>query len=206
MKYCLDTSVLSLELYRDLLKKQNLLPGRRILLQDIDSNFQKLIDSGILNVSVLKKALSSPNKLKALALNNDLSEEYLTILKREIGSLEQKPVALNSFPNMDDSLISSLISKGIKSSRDYWESNLPKDNELFGLCDLVRINGVGPTAAKTFYEAGYKSVEDVTNANAEDMLKRVTGINEVKQYYQAKLGIKDIQFCIDFAKILSKFA
>lgn len=206
MTYCLDTSALSLELYRDLIKKQNLLPGRRILLQNIDSDFMRLMNSKIQNVLELKKALSSPNKLKALAIKCDLSEEYLTILKREIGSLEQKPVAIDSFPNMDDLYISSLISKGIKSSRDYWESNMPKCNELYSLCDLIRINGVGPTAAKTFYEAGYKSVNEVANATPEEMLKRVSEINEIKQYYRAKLGVRDMQFFIDYANLLDRFS
>lgn len=206
MKYCLDTAALTLEHYRNLIKKQNLLPGRRILLQDIDLNFDKLINSNIQNVYDLRKALSSSSKLKSQAIKNDISEEYLIILKRELGSLEQKPVAIDSFPNMEDAFISSLISNGIKSSRDYWESDMPKDNELYCLCDLVRINGVGPAAAKTFYEAGYKSIKDVMNAIADDMLKRVSEVNEVKQYYKAKLGVKDMQFCIDFASILYRFA
>ncbi len=45
-----------------------------------------------------------------------MRNEYLTILKRETGSLEQRPVTLASFPGVDASLISSLNSKG----KDYW--------------------------------------------------------------------------------------
>ena len=36
MRYCLNLSRIGLLEYRDLLKAQNLLPGRRMLLDDID--------------------------------------------------------------------------------------------------------------------------------------------------------------------------
>lgn len=73
------------------------------------------------------------------------------------------------------------------------------------LCDLVRINGVGAVAAKAFYEASYRSVWDVAGADAADMLKRVTDVNDEKSYYKAKLGVKDMQFCIDYALLLKKY-
>ena len=79
-------------------------------------------------------------------------------------------------------------------------------DELFCLCDLVRINGVGPIAARAFYEAGYQSASDVATADATDMLKKVSAVNEAHHYYKAKLSIKDMQFCIDFALLLNKYA
>jgi hypothetical protein len=126
-------------------------------------------------------------------------------LKREIGSLEQKPVLIASFPDMDASLISRLNDAGIKTSKDYFESGPDESDELFCLCDLVRINGVGAVAAKVFYEAGYKSIMDIAHADAAVMLERVSNINKAKQYYKANLGIKDMQFCIDFAIFLIRF-
>ena len=44
-----------------------------------------------------------------------------------------------------------------------------KAQELYMLCDLVRINGVGAAAAKSFLDAGYKSVSDVANTTAEEI-------------------------------------
>jgi len=37
------------------------------------------------------------------------------------------------------------------------------------------------------------------------MLASVTKANEGKRYYKAKLGVKDMQFCIDFAQLLYQF-
>ena len=205
MKYNLDLELLSVQEYKDLLKQQNLLPGRRILWQDIDKNFAVFESRGIKNVAELKRNLSTPAKIVDLGLASGISEEYLVILKREIGSLEQKPVPLSSFPGIDSSLATKLSGAGLKTSKEYWESKQDLTDELFCLCDLVRINGVGSIAAKAFYEAGYRSVSDVAAADAAVMLEKVTVVNEAKCYYKAKLGQKDMQFCIDFALLLNKF-
>lgn len=205
MPYNLDLSAISIPEYQTLLMNQNLLPGRRILLQNIEQNFVAIQKQGINNLAQLKKALSTPQKLIALAESCRISEEYLTILRRELGSLEQKPLLLASFPGVDAALITTLTRRGIKTTKDYFEGGFTESEELASLCDLVRINGVGAAAAKTFYEAGFHSVADVAGADAAEMLARVTAINESKSYYKAKLGVKDMQFCIDFARLLMKY-
>jgi len=205
MAYNLDLNCLTVQTYKDLLKGANLLPGRRILWQDIDENFTAIESSGNNTVWQLKKALSSPAKLAAFAATTGISTDYLTILKREIGSLEQKPVALIDFPDVDAALISRLNRTRIKTSKDYFESNPPEKDELYALCDLVRINGVGAVAARTFFEAGFKSVADVATADAGKMVENVSAVNREKQYYKVNLGLKDMQFCIDFARLLMRF-
>lgn len=205
MEYGLDLSCLSVGSYKELLRKQNLLPGRRILLQDIDRNFDIIENCGIENVLQLKKALSTSQKIASFASKHDLSEEYLMILKREIGSLEQKSVPLSDFPGMDTAFISYLNGIGIKTSKDYYNSNPTEKDELFCLCDLVRINGVGAIAARAFYESGYTGVSEIAGADAAEMLQKVSEINGIRQYYKANLGVKDMQFCIDFASLLMRF-
>lgn len=201
MKYCIDTECLSVQNYKDILKKQNLLPGRRILLQNIDETFSLFENKGISTVLQLKKSLSSPQKIASFVAESSIPEEYLVILKREMGSLDQKPVAIESFPDIETSRLNKLKEVGIKNSKDYWEQNQTVNDELFCLCDLVRINGVGPLAAKVFYEAGYRSVSEVARAHAAEMLEKVSEVNSAQNYYKAKLGQKDMQFCIDFAEL-----
>lgn len=205
MPYQLDLSLISIQEYKEILKSQNLLPGRRMLWQDIDCRFEAIEKSGIVNLALLRKALSTPVKIASFADACGIPEQYLTLLKREMSSLEQKPVSIDNFPGMDSEVIIGLHGKGINNSKEYWESRPPRD-ELICLCDLVRINGVGPIAAKAFYEAGYTSAADVSEANAQDMLARVSEVNEKKHYYNAKLGVKDMQFCIDFASLLMRFS
>lgn len=206
MGYNLDLSALSLLEYKELLKSRNLLPGRRLLWENIDRNFDIIAKQGVNNLAQLKKQLNKPEKVLNFSTVTGISESYLTLLKREIGSLEQKPVAIDLFPGVDCNLVSKLNRRGIKNSKDYFEMGSSATvEELFCLCDLVRINGVGAVAAKAFYEAGYRSVGEVADGDAETMLEKVSQANEVKQYYKAKLGVKDMQFCIDFATLLIKY-
>lgn len=205
MEYALDLNRLYVQEYKELLKKQNLLPGRKILLQNIDKNFAEIESRGINTIAQLKKSLSTPAKMADIFTISGISKDYLVILKREIGSLVQKPVPLLDFPGIDSSLVSKLGAIGLTTSKEYWEMKQDSTDELFCLCDLVRINGVGPLAARMFYEAGFRTVFEVAKADASVMLNMVSAINERRNYYKGKLGQKDIQFCIDFAILLRNY-
>ncbi len=213
MGYNPDLKRISVADYRELLRNQNLLPGRRILQEDLDARFDAILKAGAGNLHELKAALATPEKLAAFAAKTQMTTDYLTILKREMGSFEQKPVPLGEFPETEKTLLDGLAKEGIRTSKDLFEhcksgagETIPADaaERLTALCDLVRINGVGALAAVTFYEAGYRSVRDVANADAGEMLRKVCAVNEEKQYYKAKLGTKDMQFCIDYARTLMK--
>lgn len=218
MAYSIDLERISCARYAEILKHQNLLPGRRVLLEDLDEKIAKIKDLGIQNLHQLKEDLATPNKLTAFSQKTGISSDYLTILRREMGSLEQKPVPLADFPGISPGILSRLSESGIKTSKDlldhYWadskfiegfEGNAA-DSEgiarLLCLSDLVRINGVGFAAATTLLEAGYKRIADVAAAEPEELLDRVTRANSVGHYYSAKLGLKDMQFIIDFAALL----
>jgi hypothetical protein len=171
----------------------------------LESRFALLQNQGFANVAQLSAALSTPNKRSALTAKTEIPEEYLTILRRELGSLTQKPVPLNDFPACDQAQIQALADSGIHTSKEYWEQREVPADALFALCDLVRINGVGAVAARAFYEAGYCSVFTVAKAAAADMLAHVSAVNAKKGYYKANLGEKDMLFCIDFAQLLEKY-
>ena len=127
---------------------------------------------------------------------------------------------LANFPGIHADALARLQKAGVKTSRDFYDlfkaspdeaarktGISPKEaKELFHLCSLARINGVGAAAAKAFLAAGYPSVYQVAEANAAEMLKKVSSVNSQNHYYNANLGEKDMQFCIDFAKILLKFS
>ena len=125
--------------------------------------------------------------------------------KRQSRRSQKKPVLLSAFPGLDEASLASLRERGIVTSKDGFERG-EAGSELFCLCDLARINGVGAVAARAFYEAGYRSVADVAAANAVEMLTRVSAANAEHGYYKAKLGEKDMQFCIDYAKLLEKYS
>ena len=204
MGYSIDLSKISIDRYKEILKNQNLLPGRRMLLENLDNNFDRITNAGVRNLAELKSSLSSKQKLSAFAEKTGISEDYLTILKREMGSLEQKPVPFSDFPGIPGDIVSALLSKGIKSSKDVYEmDNVPDElQELYSLCNLVRINGVGSAAARTLYESGYKSVIEIAGAKAAELLEGMNIVNADKKYYKANLGEKDMQFIIDAANFI----
>lgn len=206
MRYHVDMDSLSLSSYRTLLAKQNLLPGRRLLRENIDRYFALLENSGIRTAAQLYRALRTPVKRKALAEDTGIPEEYLTLLNRELGSLAQKPVPLASFPNILPAQLEELRTAGLQTSLDVFAHDQATPDDLWRLCDLVRINGVGPAAAMAFLAAGYRSVADVAAADAAEMLTKVNAANELHSFYRAKLGLKDMQFCIDFAALLEQHA
>lgn len=221
MAYSIDLKKISISTYKKILENQFLLPSRKILHDNIEDNFNIIMDCEVNNLFELKSTLSTTKKLNIFSEKSGLNKDYLTILRREIGSIEPKSVNITEFPEVDNNFLLVLLQNNIKTSKDYYEFyelntdineisikfNIPpeKPQELFCLCDLVRINGVGAIAAKSFFEAGYKSVSEIANTKAEEMLVRVSEVNDIKKYYKSKLGTKDMQFCIDFAKIINSY-
>lgn len=221
MSYTLDLQNISINKYKEILRNQDLLPSRKILHEDMDAKFNVLMDAGIENLDQLRKVLSTAPKMAAFSESTRMSKDYLAILKREVGSLEPKSVLLKEFPGIEPGVLGRAEKAGLKSSRDYYEFcesvtdmqqaaetlGIAEEaaEELFCLCDLVRINGVGAVAAKIFFEAGFKSVSEMAGTGAGEMLRRVSEVNKVKQYYRTKLGEKDMLFCIHYAAIIKTY-
>lgn len=216
--YAPNLDKVPLERYRDILKTQRLLPSRTLLGEQTDARFAAMANAGIRTLGELKKILSSTKKRAAFAETSGVPDEYLNLLRREIGSLEPKAVNLSEFPEVAESDIAALTAAGIHTSRElftrYTAHNDPEEfaralgidaaaaHELFCLCDMVRVNGAGPLWVRLLYEAGFESLRDIALADAADMLARTDAVNRQKQYYTLTLGIKDMRFCIDAANIL----
>jgi hypothetical protein len=213
MKYNMDLSKMVLQKYKTFLKNRNLFPSRQILYENIDDNFQIFEDCGFKNLSDLKQAISTPAKIEKLSKETNISPEYLNILRRELGTFDKKGISFKDFPIIDNDTISKLEKKGIKNTKDFYEYpnknklgiSVEMINSLISLSCLVRINGVAAIAALTFYEAGYKTIRDIISSTKEEMLQKITKINDEKKYYKAKLGLKDMQFVIDFANLIAHF-
>lgn len=218
MSYAIDLRQVSIQAYKNILKSQNLLPGRRILLQKLDERFREIADTGISNLFELKSSLSTPRKLSALSVETSIPEDYLVILKRELGSLDQKPVPLSDFPNVSEQTVHRLLEHSIKTSKDLYSLFMTAGgakaisaktgvsdselNELYSLCNLVRINGIGTAAARILHESGHRDIDVIAGADAGDLLNRISETNSIGHYCNAKLGLQDAQFVIDFAALL----
>ncbi len=204
MRYEPDLARLPLPEYRELLRGQTPLPSRRALWEGLDDLFARIEALGIPTVAALLRALSTPQKIEAFAARSGVDAGILQLLKREAGALAIKPVALCAFPGTDPALLAALAAQGVKTSKEYFESAVDPHSDLYALCDLARINGIGPNAARMFLDAGYRSAADIAAADAQGLLRRIAADNAAHRYYRGTLGIKDMQFCIDMARLLLK--
>lgn len=206
--------------YKKILESKELLPGRKILKENINDKFIIIRSVGINNLEELIEALKNKKKMEKFAFETGIDYNYLTILKREINSYQPKPVYLKNFPGFNQQYLEALSLLKIKNSKQLFlriknkedlenlseQTDIPFTDllELFKLSDLVRINGVGPVFARMMLEIEVDGTFKMANSSSKILYNKLTKLNMEKNYTKAQFTIKDIQYCIDFAKKLPK--
>jgi len=217
-RYTLNPEQFSLELFFELSSSRKMIPSRRCLQENLDSSLKTLELKGITNLHQLIRSLDNKEKIASMAVETGLSAHYLTLLKREGGSYLAKPYLLSEFPGIPLEYTEVLLSRGIKNTRNFFEvvqtadqqqkvsadTGIPIDRlkELYSLCDLSRITGVGPVYAKIIYLAGIRSVREFANTDAAIHNKLYKEVLTKYHYPLNDLGDDDIQYCIDYASLL----
>ena len=216
--YYIDLSQISLALFQERLQTQDLLPGRKILQEQIAARFETLAGMGISNLQELYEALKTKKRLSQFAQESGLSLDYLTILRREVNSYRPNPVNLNKFPGVDEAGVTRLAAVAIKNSRHLFDQTrtagqrealsqqtaitLETLYELIALSDLVRISGIGPVAARIFYDTGVESSAALAEAQATPLCIQLNELNQEKAYYKGTISEKDVVYCIKLAQKL----
>lgn len=220
-RYTLDSEKFSMQLFFQLSRSRKMIPSRRCLQDNLDSSFKALESKGIENLQQLISLLGSKEKIASMASETGLSAHYLSLLKREAGSYLASPFPLSDFPGIPLEYTEILLSKGINNTRKFFESvqtsgeqqkisgstGIPVDRlrEIYRLCDLSRITGVGPVYARVIYLAGIHSVRDFAETDAATHNKLYMQVLDKYNYPLNDLGEDDIQYCIDYASLLVKF-
>lgn len=205
LRYSIDPGQITLRHFFDLTRKRRMLPGRWMLHEKMDEKFTKLSESGIKNLADLLFRLGSKEKLEIFTRESGLDPTYLKLLKREAGSYVARPLPLSAFPGIPFEYTELLKSKGIGTTRKFFElaqtenqrktlaeaTGIPEMRlkELFVLCDLSRITGVGGTMARIAYEAGIRSTAEFA----------VT-----KKRFEDQISEDDMQYCREYAKVISE--
>jgi hypothetical protein len=217
--YYIDLGKYTLDKFEHRLLSSKLLPGRRILLENIEANFSILRELKIRDVKQLLDLLKNKDKIERVSNDTGIPSDYLTILRREAGSFLPTLVTLEKIIEPENThYISILGSVGIKNSKQLFECSFSKEKRFelsknlaipyplitrwVELCDLLRINGVGPVFAFMLYEAGIRRVEQFLNEPISDLIEKAQKINSVKAYTKVKLSVKDIAYCIEYAREL----
>jgi hypothetical protein len=216
MGYYIDLSSISLDKYKAKLESGDLLPSRVLLKEKTDERFSYFKSIGIKNLQGLHQVLKNKKKLAELSKVDFLSGEYLAVLLREINSIHPKSNKIREFVGISAETIAKLEKEGIvdtyclfdrvktpESRNEFAEKTGIIDSEvleLTKLTDLSRIKWVGIMFARVLFESGFDTVMKVSEANHEDLYRRITELNKEKGLYKGHIGLHDMKLCVDAAK------
>lgn len=217
-QYGIDPRLIGLQEFRELTAGRRMMPSRIVLQEQMDKRFAVLHRNGMEDLGDLLGILGSRSKIEAFSMQTGLSTDYLILLRREARSYLARPFALADFPGIPFEYIELLKSRGLKSTRDFYEklqttkqqsefshaSGIPQYRleEIFTLCELSRITGVGGVFARILYEANIRSAEDFARMEPYALLERSRQVNEKYGYEAGNLADRDIQYGISYAKVL----
>lgn len=218
--YHINIEQITLDVFQQRLETSEPLPSRKILQQDTASRFSVIKTQGIDNMQQLWDMLKTPKRVEGFAQRTSLPLEFLTILRREIGSYLPNPVHLNSFPGIDASCLEKLARSGIKQNRQLLEqtrdetargilsqrSGIPVDAlmELVRMADYVRIPGVGPVFARMLEDVGCANLDMFCQVDAEPLFAQLMAINEGGKYTRSKFSEQHVKDCILIANMLPR--
>jgi hypothetical protein len=213
--YSINLSKFTLDEFAEILRSIDLLPGRRVLLDNLQETVSALKRTGIKTLSELQSLLKKKSEYPSLTKKLPVDENYLVILSREINSYESKPLPLTKLDIFPPEEIKVLTEIGIKTTKDLYSNSLtPADIKALSekvsisktklkraleLSDLVRVTGVGPVFARMLHESGIKSITDFQKTASDEILNRY---NETKGDLKITLGLKDIEYCKRFCEKL----
>jgi Domain of unknown function (DUF4332) len=215
MGYSIDFNALSLDQYKSALVKKTFIPSRQLLKDKADIHFKEFKNANIRNLDELFTILKSDTKKAELLKNKNISDDYLTILLRELKSIQPKPLPLKDFSWVSVSSINKLEHAGIVNSKQLYEkcssrsarkkvvSDLSVDEndvtELLKLSDLTRIQWVNTTFARILFAAGFDTVKKVASAFPDSLYEKVCTKNEMLKLYKGKIGLNDMKLCVEAA-------
>jgi hypothetical protein len=219
-QYHLDLEQFSLKKLKQILENGDILPGRKILLENIDERFTILETSGITNLKELINALSSMKKLDNFTRQSGLPHDYLIILRRQARSYISNPVYLREIPGVNPDYIEQLNAAGIKHTKQLFEralspgarrelaqqAGVPYEAilELVKLSDLARAGWTGPIFVRLFYETGTDTLEKLSYSSPDEMFQKLRTVNYEQKLTSATFTVKDVAACIETAKVLPK--
>lgn len=212
--YSVDLKQFTLDEFETVIGNAHLTKSRQILKDNLAGVMSRLRARDINDLAALKTFLRKKIEYPNLAAELATSVDYLTVLNREVNSYISKPVPLAKLEVFTDSELAQLAEAGLKSSKNLYENALSPaarkalservsiaEDRILGaleLCDLLRINGVGPVFARILREMDIHSAAQFSQTDSQTILDQYhqaildTGIASVK------LSINDIDWCKRF--------
>lgn len=216
MGFEIDYSKVDLDSFIKTLKSKYLVPSRRLLKDNVENNFEAFKKKGVKNVDELFKLLNKKSSFNELVESKEVPEEYLTILLREIKSIQTKPTKIADFYILPENLIDKITKLGIKNTKKLYPRILTEKSRqelaeetgcelseielLAKLSDLSRVQWVNHTFAIMLYQIGYDKLSKLQNANPEKLHEEVNELNIKENIFRGSIGLNDINICIEASK------
>ena len=218
--YYLDLMSFTLEKFKILLLSEEMIPSRRILLEDTDECFNILHEMGVYSLQDLISTLGCKQKRENFSHRSGLSLNYLTILWREAKSYHPKVVYFREIPGLKDADIDVLARIGITHSRHLFRraqtenqraqlsdiTGIPTARllEMVRLSDLARVRGLGPAFVRLFYEIGVDSIVSLARSDPGQLFKKAHALNQTGKFTKVIPPLKDFEQYIRMAQDLPK--
>lgn len=204
----------------ELIRGKRMLPGRVELPQHMDARFAALRNAGISTLGQLMRRLGSSSRMIEFSAESGLTMDYLVLLKREAGSCLSRPFPLSAFPGIPYEYAEALKSKGYANTRDFFEKTQTPDQkillsgetgiplarlkELYALCDLSRIAGVGGVFARVIYETGIRSSGEFALTNATEHYPKYNKVIDTYAYAMGHVSEEDVRYCMAYAGLFAR--
>lgn len=218
MGYYIDLEKITIDDYRIKLESAYLPPSRMILKEKLDERFGYLKSIGIKNVKELILLLKKKDKFAELSKVDCLSDDYLTILLRELNSTLPKPNKLADFVGISKNTIHKLEKIEIKNTEKLYDRVIKKSDrkeladstgidyqdilELTKLTDLSRIKWVGVTYAQMLCDLGVDTVEKVSKSDPIDLHARINQMIKENNIFKGAIGLNDVKILVEAANEL----
>ena len=212
MGYYIDLTKISMDAYREMLLTRYLIPSQMILRNNINTYFERLKESGIQNMQDLLIKLKTKKNAQALAKTLDIPEDYMVVLRREVGGHHPPARKIDEYPTIRDEIKVALGAEGITLSNQLYPLVLtPANRKRLGdmvqasenqllhiakLMDVTRLRYVSPLFAILLVHSSYDTVAKISKADPKAMYDELAEINADQQFFKGKLGKNDTLFLI----------
>lgn len=216
MAYTIDLEQLSLEDYKEIIKRREHIPSQLILKDAIEERFAYFKDQGIGHAQELLNYLKKKENIIDAAGDPIFTQDYLTVLLRHLKGMLAKPRKLVDFSWINPEIITKFKNLGIKNTKQLYDKILLADTrkdqlqkagitdeEIYELereTDLTRIQWVNHTFARVLYEAGYETIEKIQNADYKQLHLDVLAANREKDLFKGNIGLKDMHVLVGLAQ------
>lgn len=194
------------------LRSTDLIPSQQPLLDHLDERFGQLTAAGILSVTDLRERLPDRRSATALAADTGVDEDYLALLGRALRGYFPRPTRLSEFDWIEPEAITALRRVGISTSEHLRSAgddveglasltgvDIATLTELLVVADLVRVQWVGSTVARTLVAAGFNRPADVAAADPGRLTRLLAEANRDRRFFDATIGERDICRMVDAA-------